>query len=38
MLEMIEFGLVISAIMVFGYCCGAISLRLQEKYYGKKSD
>jgi hypothetical protein len=38
MLEMIEFGLVIAMIMVFGYCCGALAFKLQERYYGKDDD
>ena len=38
MLEILQFCLVIGAIMTIGYTCGALAFRLTEEYYGKKDD
>jgi len=38
MVKLLEFCLSIGIVMVFGYTCGAMAFRLQEKYYGKNKD
>ncbi len=38
MIKLLEFCLSIGIVMVFGYTCGALAFKLQEKYYGKGKD
>ena len=38
MIKLLEFCVVVGAVMSFGYMCGLVTFRLQEKYYGKKDD
>ena len=38
MIKLLEFCLAVGAVMTFGYMCGILVFRLQEKYYGKNKN